>query len=238
MRDEEQLCRDQFTRYLLHHQIVSPHEYRWRSGDEPPDYYLHVRHHPQPYAVEVTALIDNQLVDGQKLYYLHNLWDKALGHIEAEARRLKLLRGQYVLSTAYSPTDKTIKRRLRLGILEYLEATHHLPTAPSEPILGEDETLGTIRKVNGHHHQLTFLPVFKAWGESQTRALLETVLKKKVSKMAHLSHPKILLLHDRYGIEQQANYQAALQTLECRHEFVLVFWVAPFGEREMLYGAL
>ena len=199
-RRDEELARASFDRWLRGSLGFSNPEWQVVSGsDEPPDYYLTLD--TQHYAVEVTAISEQDDVDGRSMppASVTAGQDDFLRAVERTAKQKDLLHGVFVVEFSGPLGDwNRTKKRLRRAILDYLQ---------------HPQVAGREYAVNLCHDGTHTCSIFKTsdkgacldlwlWRKSlpqvnkELPGVLRNTLRKKTSKLHHLRVPIILLLLD------------------------------------------
>ena len=228
---DEESCRSEFDDFL---RKASPSVViRWhevRQQDEPPDYYLSLD--GIEYAVEVTSLMETLPVGTLLLPYVavtRSLWD-FIDQVEETAKREGYLHGAYAVGFL-GPIEyfSMVKDQIRAALLNYIETTQGLESAPERVVFGYGGQRCSIQKIHNAGTKIVKAgPTnFKWEGEAaiQICSLLEERLADKCRKLRNISAPKILLLYDSYHFADKQMFKDCVTKLSDLASFHTVFVV-------------
>ncbi len=231
MRENEELCRRCFDRYLVDRLGLQP--ISWREGEDPPEYYLVVE--CRKFAVEVTTLV-GEIKTGSKsiadIEYVAAL-RKLAKRIQAVAIQRGILRGTYGI-LFNGPFDRLgrISSLIESQALNYIRDTQNLSEAPSCTIFKQGDRTCSIQKIKSSPDKIGYginaLPDWGKWeGDILTEAchVLQKAISQKKEKLEHITLPKILLLLDQYSFAEPHIYKQCIEglnLLECFHSIFIV----------------
>lgn len=146
MREDEELCKHCFDRYLV--DKLGSRGIRWRPGDEPPDYYLNVE--SREFAVEIRGLVGRTSTDSgssiSDIGYSASV-KRLCERIQTAATQEGILSGFYVIHFE-GPFDHfgKAKKLVEKGALDYIEYTQSRSNAPWCMIFAPDRA--AMKKVH------------------------------------------------------------------------------------------
>lgn len=224
MREDEEVCRRCFDRYLTDRLRLGPTE--WRVGENPPDYDLVIA--DREFAVEVTSLVGKHDVDPEpisEIGYVASMRGLTQ-EIESEATEQGILRGTYVIAFP-GPFDRfgKVRNLLKSRALDYIGETQDLSEEPGCHILKEGRKTCYIMKVHNNLdkvHPGVFSPLkFESETLSEARDLLrqalsrkKEILQKRETQNGITLPNKTLLLRHRYPIADSKIYKRCARSAE------------------------
>lgn len=233
MREDEELCKRSFDRYLEGNLCHASRV--WRQGEDPPDYYLTLG--GREFAVEVTSLMLALNTDSRSLPYRAYIAsaNKITKTVESRAIGQGILSGTYVTSFR-GPFDDFGKIRglVEKAALNYISDTRDLTKALYQDILPQGRTGCGIQKAHGKSDKVTCGMSSLGWlkweGEIQAEAstLLRNAASTKRRKLEGVALPKILLLLNRYPFGGPRLYKECVRSsemarlMECFHSVFVV----------------
>lgn len=217
MRWDEEYAISAFTDFLKNLGPVEP--IVWEpvgKTHEAPDYYVMWR---QPFAVEVTAIMDEELlVDGKPLTSAGVLGGLArfFEDLQSEAKRQGILRGTYQLCMEPVPRLADMRARIRDKIFDYLARTQELEQAGEVTIdlpPHREFSLRKLRKGKDVIYPVVIGGKSGAEIPGDLRRHLDAALSKKRWKLRGIAEPKVLLILDRYGFGDAQRWRSAVESI-------------------------
>ena len=240
--ESEEFCKDSFDKYLK--KVISASTIFWKEVEkEPPEFYLSVN--GMVYAVEVTILMQKVDVRAKKdlpVGIVRDLLNKfVIDEVEAVAKVNSWLQGTYLVSFSKPITDfAKHKDLIQSNLLDYISATQAANIAPPKLVYKHNRQKCLIEKVHDEENKVGMGgPVISRW-ENETlvevKQLLDNRLDEKQYRLRNITHPKILLLHDKYYFADLEVYEACIPTVSSLESFHTVFIVGNIIEGQVLYS--
>jgi hypothetical protein len=240
-REDEEFCRMQFSAFLS--KFFSPPEVSWTEvaqQDEPPDYYLCLK--DIHFAVEVTTLLEKIPVGSSSLLppsviskFVRDFVEK----VEIVARAKGCLRGCYLVvfpTPIESLSD--VQDEIQRTLLDYFRRTYSLDTSPPEIVferIAPQRIFQRCEVLKLHNKHDRILPGGPFWTKWEGNAaiilcdLLRESINTKVSKLANIAVPRILLLLDEYMFADRETYEKCIPHISLLSSFHTVFVVKNDG---------
>jgi len=198
-----------------------------------PDFYLLLD--GLSYAVEVTQLV----VEAENAFsgWLQNF----IKEVEQTAKREGCLRGAYLIVFPRR-IEKLRVSNVKSGLLEYIQSTYDLRSAPKRYILRlSNSQFCFIQKLQDKPDKIMWSGGYGNKWESEASVdvcnLLEQAITKKVSQLQRVRRPKILLLYDLYHWAPARAYYACKPKLSTLlSSFHTVFVVQSEGAGLILHS--
>lgn len=183
------------------------------SADEPPDYYLKWR---QRFAVEVTAVMDEELLDGKPFTSAKVAEELArfCEDLEREAKNQGILRGTYSLAMEPVASLSRLRKSIAGAVFHYLRSTKDLEEA-EEMEIGPHYEFGLRKLRQGKDVIYPAVIGGKSGADIFDDLLrhLEDALSKKRHKLRKIVEPSILLILDRYGFGDPQSWLSAARSV-------------------------
>ena len=252
--EREQFCADSFDRFLAHRLGIASRVWEPVSrGQDPPDFFLTIDQ--ENFAVEVTS---TEVMRGvsfgegqiQEETYEHS-HTQFIKDVEAAARNAGILKGAYAISFGRPMAIsrfRQIRRYAQGQLLQYLERTQHLQSAPDEDIRYGNRRICHIFKAHDQRNIIYEAFTDLAWTESpevtdKVCDLLQAAVTEKKEKVLAkgqvdprvLSLPKILLLLNTYAFADRSIYLSCVQSVESLDFFHSVFVIWGDGSCMLLF---
>jgi hypothetical protein len=201
VRIDEKFAKKAFDRFLANRACPTRH---WRSGRNPPDYYLRLG--TKSFAVEVTQVMTEVDVGTHKVSEtgVQEALTDLVTDIEGRALKRGILKGAYVLHLCPVPRLRDIREDLIDAALRYIEQTQTDTDAPEERLTPRKEYEGIeIQKIMDAPSVLwqTYSNgdfKFYSDGFDDLTQLIIGRLRDKRRTLGRIRLPRILLLVDAY----------------------------------------
>ena len=241
---EEEFCKDSFDAYLR--EKIPIRSLLWKEVEkvaEPPDFYLCVGN--TEYAVEVTTLIEkidvgtnNQLPVKVIIRHLKKF---VKDEVEVIAKNNNYLRGTYLITFSKPITNFTkIKDMIQTGLRSYISDTQVVNKAAPRVVYKNGRQECQIEKVHNQQDKVIMGGIIiSKWEEealATARQLFYVRLDEKMHKLRNLSHPKILLLYDRFPFTSVEAYNTCISEGSFTDFFHTIFITGSDGESKILYS--
>lgn len=204
---------------------------RSKDGDEPPDFLLFVG--DQTFAVEITSIT----VQNERTKWLS--LSELIQKIKSESTNSGELSGRYLISArAELPNKRGIRKALEACIRKYLGDTKAMSRSPGRELLVDGILFGYIEKYAPGGAELHIAGGLTCVGACETeirselRGLVNERLSDKRKKLATCPHPRILVLHDCYGLEREtAQWERQIRESSDAVFFRAVFLITSSGDQ-------
>lgn len=226
MRKDEEHCKNAFDTFLRLH--YTDNDIIWSDGDEPPDFYLELC--GTEFAVEVTSILEEVALGNRTVahFEIDASVKMFIDDIREDAIRRGILKGAYIVN--YKPIRDFGKQKqaISVRIMDYLQRTQNVTSAPKENIVGKGHLRWYICKVHSENTHLTRTTGDARWeveAADELCDLLNKALETKAEKLKIISLPKILLLNDRFpwiDADEWRQYLAKLRFVDNFHTIFLV----------------
>jgi len=224
-RQYQEVCKQKFNAYLA--TKFDAKDVKWMDGDEPPDYYLILKH--IKYAVEATTIVLRVPVGQKELELqtiIHSMYD-LVKEVEKQACQEGILNGTYsVFFSKPIPNFSKIKEAIKKEILLYLLRTQKNNFTSIDTIIKNKDFACFVQKKNNISSRIEYdggLAVGKWEPEREACALLQAIIEKKWSKLSKLQLPKILMLQNTNMSFDTVCYKKCVPKLKLLKHFHTIF---------------
>jgi hypothetical protein len=236
---DEIYAKDSFVQFLEQYSAV--HVEKWREY-ETPDYFVTIN--DVDVAVEVTAVMNQLSKEGinKPIASLFASTFDLETKIKREAVNLGLLDGAYILRIN-KPLEisKKHKNLIRDNAINYIQCSQEYQQCKKHKIFEYAGVYIEIEKIHKNKQYISINgPTLTRWsGEvfEEIISLLNDRISSKSKKLTNITHPKILLLLDRYHFADKKQYIKAIQQISSKVEFSLIFLVQQEYSGIVLYSS-
>lgn len=228
---DEEFCKSEFNIFLS--RFYNSTEYNWEDvpqKNEPPDYYLDLK--GTRYAVEVTKLMEKVSVGTDKPLPLAIVRDFLQRFVKDEIETTVInnsdLAGIYTIYFSQPINNFTnIKNDLKTALLDYIRNTKGQENAPSKIIFGQGKQKCEITKSHNKGSKVLMAgPWPTKWKgeiEIDMQNFLVDRISEKLNKLKKNTHPKILLLHNKYAFVTPENYRNIISRISALNDFHTIY---------------
>lgn len=228
---DEEFCKSEFSNFLS--RIYNPTEYNWEDvpqKNEPPDYYLDLK--GDRYAIEVTKLMEKVPVGTANPLPLTTVRDLLQRFVKDEIEAITInnvyLEGTYTIYFSQPIKNFTsIKNNLKTDLLDYIKNTKKQENAPSKIIFSQGKQKCEITKIHNNGNKILMAGPFAVKWESETEIDMQNILMDRISekrdKLKNITHPKILLLHNKYAFVSPQNYKDIFSLIYSLNDFHTIY---------------
>ena len=226
----ETLCKEKLEAYLGK---KYPAEVPiWSPGSEPPDFWMSF--YNSNYAVEMTSIVDRFEVGSISLPEpsVDKSLSKFVTQMETQAKEERILNGTYLVQFRKPVQNlRNVKEKIQILIMDYLCKTADVESAPEKLIWSSSEDVCFISKIHGNKDRLYcgWPPrgSFEEAAKTELCKMLDHALKTKAKKMLHIPDPKIIVIHDYYGLASKEAYTTCSFTENIISQFAGIYISAP-----------
>ena len=242
MSDDSKHRGQEFARIAFHEYLLRQakrESIQWEAvAPDPPDYFLTLD--GTRFAVEVTAMMEKMTIAGKprSTVGISASLFKFVHEVENDARDSGILRGAYVLSVDVLDELGTRWADLKRSVLDYVNRTRDLESAPEKVLLENRPESWWIAKFGSHKNYIGGLVggggKWEGEANQDIHDLLAEAVATKSKKLSLVPEPAILLLLDAYHFADTAGWRQAVTDDVRNSRFCAIIRIRDNGSCQLL----